>query len=382
MDKRDYYEILGLDKNATSEQIKSSYRKLALQYHPDKNPNDKSSEEKFKEAAEAYEVLSDPNKRAKYDRYGHAGLRGGQDYHTYTNMQDVFSHFGDIFGGSIFDSFFGGGGTGRGRRYSGEAGADIKIKLPLTLEEIAEGVSKTLKVRRLITCDTCGGSGAKSGGKKTCNVCQGNGEVRQVSRSVFGQFVNIATCSNCNGTGEMISDKCDECRGEGRIFGEDKIKIDIPAGVEEGNYIPLRGKGHAGKNGGPFGDLLVIIEEKKHEHFIRDRNDLIYNLHITFPQAALGDSVDVPLINGTHELKIADGTQNGTRIRLKDKGLPYLNSNARGDMYVIIHIEIPTKLSSKEKDLIQELAKSENFIVKNNAEKEKDIFEKIKDAFF
>lgn len=382
MEKRDYYEILGLDRNATSEQIKSSYRKLAIKYHPDKNPGDSEAEEKFKEAAEAYEVLSDANKRARYDRYGHAGLRGGQDYHTYNNMQDIFSHFGDIFGGSIFDSFFGGNSTGRGKRYSGEAGADIKIKLPLTLEEIAEGASKTLKVRRLVTCETCSGSGAKSGGKRTCNVCNGNGEVRQVSRSVFGQFVNIATCSNCNGTGEMITDRCDDCRGEGRIFGEDKVKVDIPAGVEEGNYIPLRGKGHAGKNGGPFGDLLVILEEKKHEHFIRDRNDLIYNLNVTFPQAALGDTVEIPLINGTHDLKIEAGTQNGTRIRLKDKGLPYLNSNARGDLYVIVHIEIPTKLSSKEKDLIEELAKSENFKIKKHAEKEKDIFEKIKDAFF
>jgi len=385
MEKRDYYEVLGLDKNATAELIKANYRKMAIKYHPDKNPGDPESENMFKEAAEAYEVLSDPNKKARYDRYGHQGLRGGQDYHTYQNMEDIFSSFGDIFGGggSIFDSFFGGSNAGRGKRYSGEPGADIKIKLPLTLEEISEGVAKTLKVRRLVTCDTCHGTGAKSGGKKSCGTCNGHGEVRQVSRSVFGQFINVSICPTCSGTGQEITDRCTDCRGEGRIFGEDKIKIDIPAGVEEGNYIPLRGKGHVGKNGGASGDLMVIIEEKKHAHFVRDRNNIIYNLNITFPQAALGDNVEVPTLTGTDNVRIEPGTQNGTKLRIRDKGIPYLNSSGRGDQYVILHVSIPTKLSSKEKELIETLAELDNFSPSqlNNKEKDKNIFEKIKDAF-
>lgn len=384
MEKRDYYEILGVDKNASTEQIKANYRKMAVKYHPDKNPGDLEAENKFKEAAEAYEVLSDANKKARYDRYGHQGLKGGQDYHTYQNMEDIFSSFGDIFGGgSIFDSFFGGSNSGRGRRYSGEPGADIKIKLPLTLEEISEGVAKTLKVRRLVTCETCHGAGAKTGGKRKCSTCNGHGEVRQVSRSVFGQFVNVSVCPTCSGSGEEITDRCDNCRGEGRIFGEDKIKIDIPAGVEEGNYIPLRNKGHVGKNGGPSGDLMVIIEEKKHEYFIRDRNNIIYNLDISFPQAALGDSIEVPTIDGSENIKVDSGIQNGSRIKIKDKGIPYLNSSGRGDQYVILHVVVPTKLTSKEKDLIESLSKMENFSAEkiNNKEKEKGIFDKIKDVF-
>ncbi|MFA5511554.1 MAG: DnaJ domain-containing protein, partial [Candidatus Kapaibacterium sp.] len=261
MSKKDYYEILGVGKNASIDEIKSNYRKMALKYHPDKNPDNPEAENLFKEAAEAYEVLSNEDKRARYDRYGHEGLRGGQDYHSYSNINDIFSSFGDIFGGrgSIFEEYF---NTGGRQRYSGERGSDIRIRLPLTLNEIAEGVTKTLKIKHNVSCNDCHSTGAKSGsGKKSCSVCGGSGEVRQVSRSIFGQFVNISVCNACNGSGQIIVEKCPACNGESRVMAEEKIQVKIPAGVEEGNYIPMSGKGHAGKMGGPAGDLLVIIEE-------------------------------------------------------------------------------------------------------------------------
>jgi molecular chaperone DnaJ len=391
MSKRDYYEILGVAKGAAIDEIKSNYRKLALKYHPDKNPDNPEAENLFKEAAEAYEVLSDENKRARYDRYGHDGLRGGQDYHQYSNINDIFSSFGDIFGGgrtsggSIFDEFFNAGGSRGGRqRYSGERGADIRIKLPLTLEEIATGITKNIKIKHYVPCTDCNASGAKSGsGKKSCSACNGTGEVRQVSRSIFGQFVNIATCSNCRGTGEIITEKCTTCRGESRVQDEEKISVTIPAGVEEGNYIPMRGKGHAGKMGGPAGDLLVIIEEKQHQNFTRDGNNVIFNLKISFPMAVLGDEIEVPTLFGNDKIKIEQGTQNGAVIRLRDKGLPVLNSYQKGDQIVIVNVFVPTKINSREKELLEELIESENFQPDNkHSKKDKDFFDKIKDAFF
>lgn len=387
MAKRDYYEILGVEKTATTDEIKASYRKLALKYHPDRNPDNKEAEEMFKEAAEAYEVLMDGNKRQRYDAYGHDGLRGGQDFHSYSNVNDIFSAFSDIFGGSgIFDDLFGGGSSRRGRsRQQGEAGSDIKIRLPLTLEEIAKGTEKTLKIKKMQVCEVCHGSGAKPGsGKTTCGTCNGAGEVRQVSRSVFGQFVNISTCPTCRGTGEIIRERCTNCGGEGRTPGEDRISVKIPSGVEEGNYIPMRGKGNAGKNGGPEGDLIIIIEEKEHPIFRRDGTNLIFNLTVSFPEAALGTEIEIPVLEGKEKIHIAPGTQPGATIKLREKGLPELNSQYRkGDIICIINVYIPTKLNTDEKKLVEELMESENMSPNGkHGKKDRAFFDKLKDAFF
>jgi molecular chaperone DnaJ len=386
MSKRDYYEVLGIERNADIGSIKASYRKLALKYHPDRNPDNKEAEDKFKEATEAYEVLSDENKRARYDRYGHAGVKQGQDFGTYSNIDDIFSAFGDIFGGgSIFDEFFG-GRTHRSsrKRTMGERGSDIKLRLPLTYEEIARGVEKTIKIKKLVTCNSCGGTGAKDGsGFHTCPTCNGSGEIRQVSRSMFGQFVNISICSVCNGTGKIIADHCSVCRGEGRITGEEKIKVNIPAGVEAGNYLPLRGKGHSGRRGGETGDLIVIIEEKEHPKFIRRDDNIIYHHTISFCQAALGTEIEIPTLYGFEKVKINSGTQPGTMITLRNKGFPHLNSNGKGDQFIYINVFVPTTLSSKEKQIIQELSVCSNFMPnKKSSKKEKDFFDKVKDKLF
>ena len=391
MSKRDYYEILGVGKSATVDEIKSSYRKLAMKYHPDRNQGDKEAEEKFKEASEAYEVLSDQTKRSRYDQFGHQGLRGGQDFHQYSNINDIFSQFGDIFGGgggaSIFEEFFGGGGrrSGGGRsRSAGQPGSDLKIRLPLTLEEIATGAEKTLKIKRQRKCDTCNGSGSKQGsGSVVCTVCQGQGEVRQVSRSMFGQFVNISACSNCGGTGQTIKDPCVTCSGEGRVAGETTVKVSVPAGVEDGNIIPLRGQGNAGRRGGPAGDIMVVIQEIEHAHFHRNEDDVHYELTISFPDAALGGEVSVPTLTGTAALAIQPGTQPGTVLRMKDKGIPHLNSHSRGDQLVHVNVYVPTKLSSREKELLKEMAEGENVSPKKTKKGAKDtsFFGKVKDAF-
>lgn len=388
MIKRDYYEVLEIQKNAGLEEIKSAYRKKALQYHPDRNPGNAEAEEKFKEASEAYAVLSDSDKRARYDRFGHEGLRGGgaSDFSGFSNMSDIFSAFSDIFsGGSIFDEFLGGGSRSRSRsRHQGERGSDIKIRLPLTLEEITSGVEKTIKIKRMDNCHSCHGSGAKNGsGSSTCPACGGSGEVRHVSRSVFGQFVNIATCANCGGSGNVIKEKCPECQGEGRVQSEDSIKINIPAGVEEGNYIPVRGKGHSGRRGGEAGDLMVIIAEKEHRLFQRNGNDIIFNLDISYPEAALGADIEIPTIEGNKSIKIEPGTPAGASIRLRDLGIPNLHSYGRGDQVIIVNVYIPTKLSSNEKALLRELMNSENISPKRkDSGKQKDFFEKVKDVFF
>jgi molecular chaperone DnaJ len=386
MAKRDYYDVLGVNKTAPIDEIKSNYRKLAMKYHPDRNQGDSEAEEMFKEAAEAYEVLSDQTKRSRYDQYGVEGLKG-TDFHTYSNFDEIFSQFGDVFRGrgGIFDDLFSGSSRGGSRRrYVGEKGSDIKIKLPLSLEEIASGIKKTLKIKSLQPCEVCGGSGAKSGtGKKTCPTCQGQGEVRQVSRSIFGQFVNVGTCPSCQGAGEIITEKCDICHGDGRTSGEDKVQITIPAGVEEGNYIPLRGRGNAGKGSGPSGDLIVIIEERKHPEFVRDGHNLIYNLKISFPEAALGTELEIPILNGREKIRIEPGTQPGSHIKLRHKGLPDLNSNNKGDLVVIMNLFVPTILNSSERDLLEQLAESENITPSfRQIKKEKDFFGKIKDAFF
>ncbi len=391
MSKRDYYEVLGVSKTATVEEIKSSYRKLAMKYHPDRNEGDKEAEERFKEASEAYEILSDETKRARYDQYGHQGLRGGQDFHQYNNINDIFSQFGDIFGGggagSIFEEFFGGGGGRRGggaRRSAGQPGTDLKVRLPLTLEEIATGVEKTIKIKRQRECDTCKGSGAKAGsGQSVCPTCQGQGEIRQVSRSMFGQFVNISTCSNCGGSGQVIKDHCETCKGEGRVNGETTIKVNVPAGVSEGNYIPIRGKGNAGRRGGQAGDVIVVIQELSHQHFRRDGDDIIYDLTISFPDAAMGGEVTVPTLTGTSAISIQAGTQPGTVLKMRDKGIPHLNAHGKGDQLIHVNIYVPSKLSAREKELLKELSASENVAPKKSKKNSKDgsFFGKVKDAF-
>lgn len=368
MAKRDYYEILGLGKNATQEEIKKSYRKLAMQFHPDRNPGDKEAEEKFKEAAEAYEVLSNEEKRAKYDRYGHNGLKGGQDFHGFNNVNDIFSHFSDIFGGafggsSIFDEFFNSGGSSRGgrQRSTGTPGSDLKVTLKLTLEEIAAGTTKKVKLKKYNKCETCGGTGAKSSNAfKTCSVCNGTGEVRQVSRSIFGQFVNIAPCNNCSGTGKVISDPCTTCSGDGRTHGESTIKINVPAGVYDNSYMTLRGEGNSGKHGGPAGDIIVIFEEIPHEHFTRDGDNVIYELFLSYPEIVLGTEVEVPTLNGKAKLKIDAGTQAGKFLKMREKGIQHLNSHGAGDQLVKINIHVPKNVNAKEKELLKELQKLPN----------------------
>lgn len=388
MSKRDYYEILGVNKNSSVDEIKSAYRKLAMQYHPDKNQGDSESEEKFKEAAEAYEVLSDSNKRARYDQFGHQGMKMGQDYHSYGGFEDIFSNFSDIFsGGGIFDEFFGGGGgrrrQGGSRRSMAERGSDLKIKLPLTMEEVAKGAEKTIKIKRWTSCTDCRGTGAKTTtGYNKCGSCGGSGEIRQVSRSMFGQFVNISACAACGGSGQIISDPCTTCKGEGRLQTDDTVKVNIPAGVETGNYIPMREKGNAGRRGGDNGDLIVVIEEKKHSEFERHNNDVIYKLVVSYPDAALGAKIDVPTLYGSETLKIEAGTQPGDIIKLREKGIPSLNGYGKGDQLVVVNVFVPTNLSSKEKLTIKELSESPNINPKRGKEKEKDFFGKVKDAFF
>jgi molecular chaperone DnaJ len=391
MSKRDYYEVLGLGKTAQKDEIKAAYRKLAMQYHPDKNPDNKEAEEKFKEATEAYEILSDDDKRSRYDRFGHQGVRGGSDFGQYTNMNDIFSHFSDIFGnasggsGSIFDEIFGGGGRSRGgaRRTRGERGSDLKIRMPLTMEEIAKGVEKTVLVKKYDTCQTCSGSGAKPGTSPvTCQTCNGTGEVRQVSRSMFGQFINVTQCTTCGGTGQVIKDPCNTCSGEGRVKVEATIKVNIPAGVSEGNYIPLRGQGNAGRRGGDAGDALIIIEEKKHDYFVRSGNDVIYNLIISFPDAALGGEVTVPTLDGNTAVTIEEGTQPGTRITLRGKGIPQLNSYEKGNQIILVNVYVPTKLNSKEKATLKELSKSPHIAPKpEETSHHANFFDKVREAF-
>jgi molecular chaperone DnaJ len=371
MSKRDYYEILGVEKNASEDDIKKSYRKLAMQYHPDRNPDNKEAEEKFKEAAEAYEVLSNSEKRSKYDRFGHSGMKGGQDFHGFTDANDIFSHFSDIFGGSfggssIFDDFFGGGGRSRGtrQRSTGTPGSDLKITLKLTLEEIASGTTKKIKLKKHKSCSTCNGTGAKDTNSfKTCTVCQGSGEVRQVSRSLFGQFVNIQPCQNCSGTGKVISSPCVKCKGEGREYEESTIKINVPAGVTDNSYMTLRGEGNAGKNGGHAGDIIVVFKELQHEYFVRDGDDVIYELFISYPEAVLGSDVEIPTLNGRAKLKIEAGIQPGKFLKMRDKGIQHLNRHGAGDQLVKVNVFVPQKVSAKEKELLKELQNQPNIKV-------------------
>lgn len=386
MTKRDYYEILSVSRTASVDEIKTSYRKLAMKHHPDKNPGDKNSEDKFKELAEAYEILSDPQKRQRYDQFGHQGVNGAGGFQGFDNINDIFSHFGDIFGnfgggrggGSIFDDFFGGGARSS-RREQTNQGSDLKINIKLTLEEIAEGIEKTIKVKKYKICPKCEGNGAKAHSAHTkCANCNGTGEVRHVSRSIFGQIVNVTMCETCHGEGRIIKDKCEECHGEGRIKTETTIKLNVPAGVQEGNYIPLRGQGNAGIRGGHPGDLLVFIEEEKHKDFVREGDDIYFELGVSIIDAIIGADVIVPTLNGKAKLTIEPGTQPGKLLRMKGKGIKNLNGYGRGDEIVRVNIHIPSKLNAKEKELLHELGKSENFKPKHSAAKEK----KTEKSFF
>ncbi|MBV6421464.1 MAG: Chaperone protein DnaJ [Ignavibacteriaceae bacterium] len=376
MAKRDYYDVLGVSRNASKDEIKKAYRKLAMQYHPDRNPGDKSAEDKFKEAAEAYEILSHDDKKNNYDRFGHEGVRGsGFGAEGFSSVNDIFSHFSDIFGGSsIFDEFFGGNQRGRTRRRgSGTQGSDLRVNLKLTLEEIATGITKKIKIKKQVRCNDCNGTGAQAGTSlKTCPVCNGTGEIKSVSRSVFGQFVNITTCNNCGGEGQVVDSPCKTCSGDGRVNEETTLKIDVPAGVEDGNYMTMRGEGNAGKRGGQPGDIIVVFQELPHEHFIREKDDIVYNLFVSFPQAALGAEIEVPTLTGKSMLKIEQGTQPGKLLKMRGKGIRHLNYSGSGDQIVRINVAIPQKLNSKEKELLKQLSEMPN--VKSSSEDEKKNF--------
>ncbi len=383
MAKRDYYEVLGVDRSADETAIKKAYRKAAIKYHPDKNPDDKEAEEKFKEAAEAYEVLSDADKRARYDRFGHAGVsgNGGGGFQGGMTMEDIFSQFGDIFGDSPFESFFGRTGGRTQQRSRGQKGSNLRIKVALTLEEIANGVTKKIKVKKRNTCDVCDGSGAKDASSvKTCTTCGGSGYVRQVRSTFLGQMQTTSVCPTCNGNGQQVTANCPKCKGDGRVQGEETIEIEIPAGVEHGMQLSMRGKGNAGLKGGPSGDLLISIEEKSHKYLNRDGQNVIYDLFVNFADAALGTQVEVPTIDGKVKIKVPAGTQSGKIFRLKGKGLPSVQAYGRGDQLIHVNIWTPKKLNDDEKKILEKLRNSANFQPKPG-KSDKGFFERMKDYF-
>lgn len=384
-EKRDYYEVLGVARGADEAEIKKAYRKLAVKYHPDKNPDDAEAEEKFKEAAEAYEVLSDANKKAQYDRFGHAGMRssaaGGSGG---MRMEDIFSNFGDVFGDDIFGSFFGGGqrqGGGGGRR-KGSRGSNLRVKIKMNFAEIANGANKKIKVKKYVSCNTCSGSGAKDANAvQTCSGCGGSGQVRQVTNTFLGQMQTVTTCPQCNGEGTTITSKCGNCKGEGRVYGEETISIDVPAGVQEGMQLSMSGKGNAGERGGAPGDLLILIEEEKHPDLLRDGNDVLFTLAISFTDLVFGTQVEVPTIDGKAKIKIPAGTQSGKVFKLKGKGFPDINGYNKGDQLVKVSVYTPQQITDEERRLLEKLSNSDNFQPTDEVKKEKSFFDKIKDAF-
>jgi molecular chaperone DnaJ len=383
MSKRDYYEVLGVSKGAPADEIKKAYRKQALKYHPDRNPGDAEAEEKFKEAAEAYEILSDQQKRQRYDQFGHAGMSGAGGGAHFTNMDDIFSHFGDIFSDFGFGGFSGGGfgGSRRGGGQRVNKGSNLRVKVTLNLEEIAKGAEKKIKVTKYIPCDTCDGSGAKgSDGFTTCSTCHGSGQVTRITNTLLGRMQTASACPTCNGEGKIIKNKCNTCYGEGIVKGEDVIKINIPAGVGEGMQLNVAGKGNAARRGGVNGDLLIVIEEKKHPELIRDGNDLLYPLYLSIPQATIGDTVEIPTVEGAVKIKIEPGTQPGKILRLRGKGLPEVNGYGKGDLLVNINVWIPTQLTKEERKIIEKMAASENFIPDPKS-KDGGFFDRMKNMF-
>ncbi|RIH64776.1 molecular chaperone DnaJ [Mariniphaga sediminis] len=385
MAKRDYYEVLGVSKNASAEEIKKAYRKKAIQYHPDKNPGDKEAEEKFKEAAEAYEVLRDPNKKQRYDQFGHAGMggaAGGGGFSGFSDIEDIFSAFGDIFGGH----FGGFGGFGSSRSYGGGGrrvarGSDLRVKVRLTLSEIANGVEKKIKVKKYVECQHCNGTGAKDASAySTCSTCRGSGRVTRVANTLLGQMQTTSACPTCQGEGKIITDKCTHCAGEGVTRDEEIIPIKIPAGVGEGMQLNVTGKGNAARRGGISGDLLVVITEEDHPELVRDGNNLIYNLFLSFPEITLGTTAEIPTVESKVKVKIEAGTQPEKILRLRGKGLPDVNGYGRGDLLVRIHVWIPKKLTPEEKKMLEKLLDSPGF-QEGPSSSEKTFFEKMKDMF-
>lgn len=381
MSKRDYYEVLGVAKSASDDEIKKAYRKLAIKYHPDKNPDDKKAEEMFKEAAEAYEILSNPEKRQRYNQFGHAGVgssaaSGGGGYGGGMNMEDIFSQFGDIFGGHF--GGFGGGGRSGGRRVM--RGSNLRVKVKLNLQEVAKGVEKKLKVNKFVSCGTCSGSGAKNGQYETCKSCQGTGVQTKVQQTFLGAMQTQTTCSTCNGEGKIVKDKCNTCHGDGIVRAEEVISINIPPGVAEGMQLSVSGKGNAAPRGGINGDLLVVIEEEEHLELKRDGSNLFYDSYVNFADAALGTSVEIPTVDGKVKIKIDPGTQSGKVLRLKGKGLPDINSYGNGDLLVNINVWTPQNLTAEEKKMLENLRASKNFTPNPNR-KEKGFFDRMKEYF-
>lgn len=383
MSKRDYYEILEVPRNASAEEIKKAYRKKALKYHPDRNPGDKEAENKFKEAAEAYEVLSNPEKRQRYDQFGHAGVGGassGGFGEGGMTIEDIFAHFGDIFGGG-FGSFGGFGGFGSssrgGRKVS--KGSNLRVKVKLTLQEIANGVEKKIKVKKYGACDHCNGTGAANGtAYSTCSTCGGSGRVTRISNTILGQMQTTSTCPTCNGDGRTITQKCAHCNGEGVIRKEEIISINIPAGVEEGMQLSVSGKGNAARRGGINGDLLVLIEEEKHPELRREGSNLVYDLMLSIPDAILGTAAEIPTVDGKVKVKIEPGTQPGKILRLRGKGLPEVNSYHHGDLLVKINVWIPSAVSKDEKKTLEKMKNSPSFSPKKE---QNGFFNKMKDIF-
>ena len=387
MAKRDYYEVLGVSKNASDDEIKKAYRKLAVKYHPDKNPGNKEAEEKFKEAAEAYDVLSNPDKRARYDQFGHAGMSGaagnGGPFGGFNgggmSMDDIFSMFGDIFGGrGGFGGGFGGGySSNQQRRFRG---SDLRVKVKLNLKEISTGVEKKFKLKKYVQCSHCHGTGAEgNSGTETCPTCKGSGSVIRTQQTILGTMQTRVTCSTCGGEGKIVKEKCKECSGEGIVYGEEVVTVKIPAGVGEGMQLTMSGKGNAGKHNGIPGDLLILIEEEPDKDLIRDEDDLIYNLLLSFPKAALGGTVEIPTVDGKVKVKIEAGTQPGKVLRIRGKGLPSVNGYGTGDLLVNISIYVPETLNKEEKKWLEKMEDSENF--EPNVSIKEKIFRKFKKLF-
>ena len=388
MAKKDYYEVLGVDKSASADEIKKAYRKLAIKYHPDKNPGDKEAEEKFKEAAEAYSVLSDADKKARYDQFGHAGVEGaGPDFSGgFGNLNDILN---DLFGGAFsggfggFGGFGGGFGGGQGQRQQRVyRGRDIRVRVKLTLEEIAKGVEKEISIEKSVPCPECGGKGAKNSSDiKTCSACNGTGQVQRVTNSIFGQTVTYSTCQQCGGEGKVVTNPCRNCNGSGLVRKRETIKVKIPAGVEAGMQLTIQGEGHAAKNNGINGDLLVVIEEQEHPNLRREGNNLYYTKVISLPDAILGGEAEIPCLDGPYKVKIDAGTQSGTVVRLRGKGMPTVNGyGGTGDLYVKFAVWIPKKLDKDEKSLIESLRNKDSF-KPNPTKEDKSFFDKLKDLF-